>query len=230
MLKNNFVLRILCFGSISALLMGALMAYPKFTAKVGGIGIQNNDIISKTPAFDFFVVTATPLVPGSISLVIDKANTTGFTTTQTSATEYTVSYTASFSDGTHSLTVEARDTAGNKGTFEASGLIVNSASSAQLNGTPLNFPNPFDPTTGTSISYYLTKNSNITLNIYDSSATLIAKKEAISGASGGSAGYNETLWDGKSGNGDYVGNGMYLFFVIADGKVIGKGKMVALRR
>jgi hypothetical protein len=233
-MKNNFALRTLCLGSAFLLLWSPVLAYPVISGKAGGIGIQNNDIISKTPAFEFFVVTAKPLDTGSVSLVIDRVNTAGFTTTKNSDTDYTISYTvptgAPLSDGIHCLTVEARDTGGSKGTFEASGLTVKSSDSPQLNGAPLNYPNPFDPSIGTTVSYYLTKDADITLNIYDISGTLVAKRSAPSASAGGKAGYNETPWDGKSGTGDFVGNGMYLLFVVADGKVIGKGKMAALRR
>ncbi|MBU1026928.1 MAG: hypothetical protein KKA31_04285, partial [Candidatus Margulisbacteria bacterium] len=61
---------------------------------------------------------------------------------------------------------------------------------------------------------------------------LIAKNNYAAGSSGGKAGYNEVTWDGKSSSGAYVGNGLYVFLIIADGKVVqnGKGKIAVFKQ
>ena len=56
----------------------------------------------------------------------------------------------------------------------------------------------------------------------------VFSEAGASGAAGGKAGYNEVSWDAKSDSGEFIGNGMYLYFVVAGSNVIGKGKMVTL--
>jgi hypothetical protein len=141
-----------------------------------------------------------------------------------------VSASAPLSDGTHAITVEATDVDGDTATWEITGLMVRSAGAATVSGIPLNYPNPFDPAAGTMISYYLTKGTNISINIFDITGNVIVKKDYGPGVQGGMAGYNEVAWDGKSGNGEYIGNGIYLYLIIGDGRVLAKGKLTAFRR
>ena len=148
-------------------------------------------------------------------------------------TNYYATYevTGTFSDGIHGITVEAFDVNGNGMTYEVYPLYVRSASDTAVQSTPLSFPNPFDPgTQTTALSYTLTKNSDITLSFHDLSGTTIAKKSYTSGDNGGRAGYNEVTWDGKSDTGSYVGNGIYIYLIIGDGKVLSKGKVTVVKR
>ena len=74
--------------------------------------------------------------------------------------------------------------------------------------------------------------SNVTLSIFDLSGSLIAKKSYSANQPGGRAGYNEVSWDGKSDGGTWVGNGIYIYLIIVDGKVAqnGKGKIAVFKR
>ena len=45
-------------------------------------------------------------------------------------------------------------------------------------------------------------------------------------ANGGRTGYNEIKWNGISDFGGYAGNGIYVYKIVSQGKVIGTGKMV----
>ena len=116
-------------------------------------------------------------------------------------------------------------------TYEAMNLSVQVGGDAKVIGIPLNFPNPFNAgTQSTTLSYYLSRDANITLSIHDLSGMLVAKKDLSSGTSGGRAGYNEYIWDGKSDAGDVVGNGLYIYLIIADGSLAAKGKLTVLKR
>jgi len=204
---------------------------PAMEARFNGTSVMNNDSISSTPLIELTVLTASALDTSTVKLKIDGTYGSGVTTAKLTETTYLISYqvTSPLADGTHAVTAEGTDADGDLGTWSITGLMVSSSGSAQVQGSPLNFPNPFDPAAGTTFSYYLTKDSDVAINIYDMSGNLIARKTYLSAASGGKAGYNEVLWDCKSDSGRDIGNGMYLYLLIVDGKTAGKGKMTAFR-
>jgi len=70
------------------------------------------------------------------------------------------------------------------------------------------------------------------LNIFDLAGNLIYKQSISSGQAGSLAGYNEITWDGVASSGGVVGNGIYMFLVIVDGKVAnnGKGKITVFKQ
>ena len=139
---------------------------------------------------------------------------------------------AALADGTHGLTIEAFDSLGGA-TFEVVPLFVQAGQELIVQGKPLNYPNPFDPGVAggtTLISYMLSKPANLTLSIHDMFGTPVTKLNFIAGANGGRAGYNAVPWNGKSDAGQVVGNGIYIYLLIADGKVIAKGKLMVLKR
>lgn len=200
-----------------------------FEATVAGSPIINNDCIPSSPLINVMITTTLPLNIPATKMSIDNNPVTPVVIAE-SATKYSVSYqvTSPLSDALHSISLEATDGT-NTDTWEATGLRVKTAGAVEMLAIPLNYPNPFDPATGTAISFYLTRDSNIQINIYDVSGNLIAKKVCASGAAGGKAGYNEVLWNGINDSGNFVGNGMYLYFILSGSDMIGKGKMVAFR-
>ena len=109
---------------------------------------------------------------------------------------------------------------------------------AGSNGDPLLFghvdygPNPFDPSTGQSImiQYDLTRNAEVYVYFFDLTGRVIGRKYYKSGTAGGDQGTNKVFWDGHSDFGGIVANGAYLFQVISDGRKIGKGKIIVLRK
>lgn len=197
--------------------------------KANGNTIYSGDSISATPKFEITISSNSSLESGRIT--IDSVQTAlSFVKVDTNYYA-THEVTTALADGTHVITVEAFDVNGNATTFEANPLMVKSVSAAAVQGTPMNYPNPFDPgTQSTAIGYSLTKASDIILTVHDTSGTVVARKTYTSDNSGGRAGYNEVTWDGKSDTGDYVGNGIYLYLIIADGKVVAKGKLTVLKR
>ncbi|MBI5196648.1 MAG: right-handed parallel beta-helix repeat-containing protein, partial [Nitrospirae bacterium] len=79
---------------------------------------------------------------------------------------------------------------------------------------PLSTPTRFDPTTttGTTISYNISKDSMVTVSIYDYDNNLIRNVATnISQLQGN----NFVIWDGKNNNGNYVYPGAYIFKLIA---------------
>jgi flagellar hook assembly protein FlgD len=125
-----------------------------------------------------------------------------------------------------------QDVVGNQGTVTLSKVVVMAGDVTVLE-TPLNYPNPFNPSLDgtTAISYKLSKDSDITVAIYDIAGNKIWQENRLSGSEGGKGGYNEVTWNGKNMSGELVGNGMYLLMIIntSDNKVLGRGKITIYR-
>lgn len=203
--------------------------------KIDGIKPYPGDPISATPIIEI-TVTASNAVQ-SIKIALD-SSPTDLTFAQVDNKYYATHEvtTPPLTDGIHGITIEAFDISGEATTFEVYPLYVQSVADVTIQGIPLNYPNPFDPgdtnTPTTKIGYTLSKPANITLRIFDLAGNLIVKKDYSSTEQGGRAGYNEVTWDGKSDSGNYVGNGIYIYLIIADGKVVqnGKGKMTVFKQ
>lgn len=210
---------------------------PDFELYVNGMRTQNNDTISSVPSIEVRIIGSSSLEVNSIRLAYSKPGTTVevtdlITKVIVSSTECLVFYqpTTALEDGIYSVLLYIGDFAGGYTLFEPTGLRILGSSAVALQGNPLNYPNPFDPVSGTYISYSLTKDSNISINIFDLAGNNLTKLVRSAGTSGGCAGYNEVFWDGKTGGGQTVGNGMYIYLISADGAIAGKGKMIALKR
>jgi hypothetical protein len=98
-----------------------------------------------------------------------------------------------------------------------------------INGDPFNYPNPFDPKIGTRIKYYLSSDSDTKIMIYNVNGKPVKTINCSTGTVGGLQDENIVPWDGKDNFGHLVANGPYLYLIVADGKVIGKGQMSALK-
>ena len=114
--------------------------------------------------------------------------------------------------------VDAVDSEGRRVLFETS-RIVTPALPLSLSQ---NFPNPFNPST--TISYYLPKDSPVTLSVYDVSgrriADLVGRVEK--------KGRHSVMWNGKDGEGSSVASGIYFSRLTVGKETISK-KMVMLR-
>lgn len=204
---------------------------PEMILKADSSTIVNGDPIHPNPSFEVTVITDQTLDQLWLTVDTNRVNikpaNASFVTT--------AYYLATLADGTHNVRAEAidRDSLGNtrSSTREAVGLLVQTTGDVRIYGVPLNYPNPFNAgSEDTAISYLLSRNSNITLSIHDLSGTTIAKKTYSTGSAGGRAGYNEVAWDGRSDAGDVAGNGIYVYLIIADGKVVSRGKLTVLKR
>ncbi|MFC1540654.1 hypothetical protein ACFL4J_01290 [Candidatus Margulisiibacteriota bacterium] len=131
-------------------------------------------------------------------------------------------------DGDHSLSIFAEDTSGNTSSHEVS-VKVDTGSVKVLSAYA--YPNPYDPSAGNAkLAYMLSKDANITIYIFNAINQPVWKRNYLSGADGGHAGYNEVLWNGVSDFGQVVGNDIYFVRLVADGKkVIGRIKVAVVQ-
>ncbi|MFA4967456.1 MAG: T9SS type A sorting domain-containing protein [Candidatus Margulisiibacteriota bacterium] len=101
----------------------------------------------------------------------------------------------------------------------------------KVSGAVLCYKNPFNPSVGesTNITYTLSNNADISIYIYNIIGQLIKKINRSSGTAGGSAGYNEVPWTGRSDFNEIVGNDVYFVKVVSGGNVLGKCKLAVLK-
>ncbi len=99
-------------------------------------------------------------------------------------------------------------------------------------GLPITYalPNPFDRSvvTEAAFNYSLEGNFDTCIYLFDLSGNLIWQRSSTAGNNGGKAGDNSVIWDGRDLFGQDVANGVYIYQVVADRKVIAKGKIVVL--
>jgi len=212
---------------------------PNISATFNGNSVLNNDPISSTPSIEATIITVKDINLSSVRILVDAGTpiTTGITKTKITDGKYYFTYQfTTLAEGTHTITMDMLDVDGNVGTFELSGLQVHISSVVEIQGSPLNYPNPFtpawsgNPAGGTSLSYILSKAASLSFLFYDISGTLIYKTSVSANDIGGKAGYNEFFWNGQSNAGTPIGNGIYLYFILSDGKVIANGKLTVYKQ
>jgi hypothetical protein len=188
------------------------------------------DPISATPIISV-TATSTNAVTGRITL---GGTTTSVTLVNGGSNNYygTLEVSTALADGTYALTAEVFASIGGGATFEVVPLYVQTKQDLVVQGRPLNYPNPFNPSLAgsTKISYMLSKAANITLSIHDLFGTPVTKMSFNSGTNGGLAGYNAVTWNGRSDAGQVAGNGIYVYIIIGEGKVLAKGKLMVLKK
>ena len=108
----------------------------------------------------------------------------------------------------------------------------------KLSGKPKVGPSPYDPADGTLMfNYDLLTASDVDIYVYDISGTLVWQKylpcDPGTSGGGGSAGTNRVYWDGEHSFGEKLGNGAYVYMIVArdsgDRKIIGRGKFAVVR-
>jgi hypothetical protein len=222
---------------ITALFFFALalsaQAAPTINVLLNGVKPLPGDPMSATPIISVTVTTTNTATSVTGRITLD--NTTTPLTFVASGTNFygTVEVTTALADGRHELTIEAFDSLGSGATTEVVPLFVQTNRDLVVQGTPLNYPNPFDPGLAgatTSIAYMLSKAANVTLSIHDLRGTPISRMSFTAGTNGGRAGYNTADWNGRSDSGQVAGNGIYVYLIIADGKVAAKGKLMVLKK
>jgi len=104
----------------------------------------------------------------------------------------------------------------------------------KLNGTPLVFPNPFNPTGNNTVTfqYSLNKNASIDLIVTDLSLRVLKKISIYEGENGGKIGSNKVVWDGRDDQGILPSNGPLLVSILVKGenRIIGKMRVTVYRR
>ncbi len=84
-------------------------------------------------------------------------------------------------------------------------------------------PNPFNPTT--SIPYFLPKDADVTLDVFDVNGTPVRRLRQQRDV----AGTHFAAWDGKNDSGSAVPSGVYFARLRVDGRLIATEKMVLLK-
>ena len=79
-----------------------------------------------------------------------------------------------------------------------------------------------------SLNYSLTGNFATKIYLFDFSGKLIWQQSYTAGGNGGKAGSNDPVWDGLDLAGARAGKGLYFYQVVADGKVIARGKIILI--
>jgi len=91
-------------------------------------------------------------------------------------------------------------------------------------------PNPYNPNNGSGrFWYWLDANADTSVYIIDLGGTLVWKRSFSSGVNGGKKDGNNIEFDGKTAWGDVLGNGVYLYKIVQDGKSIGGGKIAVIK-
>lgn len=137
--------------------------------------------------------------------------------------------------GVYGLRLTAYDRAGNTSSETISVNILSQTptkSVQPVDSLPLTFvvPNPFvrSSTSETVFSYSLAGNFNAAIYLFDLNGSLVWQKTYLAGDNGGKAGPNSPGWDGRDLYGSNVANGVYLYQITADKRVIARGKIIVL--
>jgi hypothetical protein len=154
------------------------------------------DLTSISVKVDNEAVTATTMAPAKANVV--------------SAGE--ASYEVKLGYGSHTLTVVVKDVAGNESTAEVTFIVEGDALTL---AKAHNYPNPVRGS-GTTITFGLSQESDITIRIYDFTATLVATIAEDERTPADEQ--VKFTWDGTTdaGDGQQLANGVYFCQVRAD--------------
>ncbi|MFH1542102.1 MAG: S8 family serine peptidase, partial [bacterium] len=140
-------------------------------------------------------------------------------------------------EGDYTLRLSAYDYAGNMATQSLVVTVLASPLSSKSTQAlaadlPLTFtlPNPFNLSTDSSITFNYSLSGNFVTKIYlfDLTGNLVWHKTYLAGVNGGKSGTNNPSWNGQNLFGGQVTNGIYLYQIVTDSSVIGKGKIIVL--
>ena len=93
----------------------------------------------------------------------------------------------------------------------------------------ISYPNPFNPNVETStIAYKLAEDAEVKIYIFDVSGSLVQTIVTTS-ANRASDGFSRYAWNGRTGFGSTVANGVYLVQIVSGGKTIGKTKVMVVK-
>jgi len=128
-------------------------------------------------------------------------------------------------EGEHTLVFKASNAGG---AAQATAKVSVYGGPPKVIKTPLAYPNPAKiQDQKVVLQYQLSSDAKIAVYILSSDAALLRKYTFDSGQKGGSAGYNNIVWDLKTDQGGSAGGGVYLFNVVDldQQKVLNKGKI-----
>ena len=80
----------------------------------------------------------------------------------------------------------------------------------------LNGPNPFNPNNeSTHIEYQLTTPADVSIRLFTISGKMIWETVCPMGTTGGSAGFNSVIWNGRNSFSEILPNGPYVAYIMA---------------
>ncbi len=133
--------------------------------------------------------------------------------------------------GEHRIAFEVENAYGMTVSREAYARVVTLP--AQVEGAPMVFPSPFNPSIHdeVKIQYRLSLNSNIEVVIFGGDGSTMMKKRFAMGEEGGRKGLNTVAWDGNSGSGMRVSNGIYIGVIIDkdENRILDKFRLTVFR-
>lgn len=91
-------------------------------------------------------------------------------------------------------------------------------------------PNPFDrsATAEAAFVYQLAGNFNTRIYLFDLNGNLVWQKSYLAGDNGGKSGLNNPGWNATNLFSEAVVNGVYIYQIVAENKIIGRGKVIVL--
>jgi len=199
---------------------------PSIKVKIDNQDFTNNITIGSKPKLNLELTDGNGV--GAVHVYIDGTELKNLSLCALGAGSASVNTTVvpetALASGNHTILIEAEDSLGTKSTLSAFGLKVYADVAVQ--SKPVNYPNPFKPSKeSTTINYWLSKDADVKLTIYDFTGKLVYSQLFASGSNGGQVNENTPSWDGKGFDGNRVGNGVYVYFLQSGGKVIGSGEM-----
>lgn len=126
------------------------------------------------------------------------------------------------------IAIKASSSSSNFSVVQKSPLAVIANAAPALTTAAVAYPNPFKFSSGTTLGYRLSKDLDIEIHVYDMAGHLVYKRFIPAGSDGGSGGlYNKVLIS-ENMIGYKPSTGVYFFFIVNAGKVLGKGKVLAV--
>jgi hypothetical protein len=133
--------------------------------------------------------------------------------------------------GTYTLKLTALDKAGNSSAESIAVNISGGAQPVEESAAAVTCgPNPFNASSDSfHFSYNLSSNFATTIYVFDLTGNLLWKNSYFPGENGGKSGANTPGWNGRDSSDSALPNGIYIYQVISNQKIIGRGKIIFLR-
>ena len=199
--------------------------------RVDGTPVINGDYVKYNGTFTTTITSEAGLNLATSSIEVDGTATTfvalsGSSTYDAAAKRLTYKLNLA-GTGDHTINLHAADVNGQSAT---AALTVKLDTGSLKAVSVYGYPNPYNPNNGNlKIAYQLNNDGNTAIYIFNAVGELVYKREYVSGAAGGTTGYNEVTWDGRSDFGVFVGNDIYFLRVVSGGKPVGKMKIAVIK-
>lgn len=195
--------------------------------------ILDPTVVVNVEAYDASGITTDDIKIYFNEVEVNSSEISSFATAGESVSSLSVTYTAAeaLTEGTYTLKVTATDIHGKMTEEIISGIQI--YDSIRVLDTPMNYPNPVgDLLNGgtTTIHYTLSQDTDVQIKIYTMTGELVHNEFCYAGAEGGQAGENNVAWDGKTAYGTTIGNGVYLFMIVSDGKLLAQGEIAVFHQ